>query len=594
MLKIKNRFIFILLISCLLETKCSKAQQVQDYLKLRESIVTNPAIQRGDISWSFRDIASGQELDFYQSKKLLTPASTLKLFTTGIAIEKLGIEFKYQTKIGIIGKHKNASIQGDLVIRGDGDPSFGSGLAGALSGDSVLAKIAKMLIDSGIEKIHGNIIIDPYKWPFDQSVVPNNWIWEDIGNYYGAGAWGLNWRANEFTIQFKPCKQSNDSVTAEIISPWARYLSLKSNVKCTSNEKRDVYVYSAPFSETIFAEGKAIAGTESFTERASLPNPPLAFGQELKTYLESLNIEIEGEVIIKESALKPVFLWLVIESPSLDNLVFETNQRSNNLFAECIGKQLSVNYLNEFNPVGSFLYNHLNDYKPEADVDMLLVDGSGLSRSNRISTSFMSRYLRNKTHIIRFPYFLKSIPITGEEGTMKSFPKINQLRAKSGSMEGVRAYAGYFFDANNHWIAFSMIANHIPLSQKETKTMMAELIEAASKNPFELPFKFAPASSIADTLLNLPEVLELKKRLDNLPEIDKQSGEKLNRKVLYRFSGEPNIENPHFFVVIEGDNELIQSKLKYRFHAQTREIERLNGLSQLWEKCEIPAIPTKK
>lgn len=577
----------------LIQQQRAFGQSITSFPAVKESVLTSPAVARGQISWSFRDIASGQELDAHQSKLLMTPASTLKLLTTGTAIQTLGIEYTFSTSIGIIGKRKRSSIQGDLVVRGDGDPSFGSGLAGSLSGDSVLARIAKMLIDSGIEKVNGDIIIDAYKWPVDQSVIPRNWIWEDIGNYYGAGAWGFNWRANEFSIQFTPGKTTNDSVSAEIISPWARYLSLKSDVKCTSDERREVYVYSAPFSELIFAEGKSIAGSESFTERASLPNPPMAFGVELKAYLQSLDIEIEGEIVLKNTRNSPFRKWMSIQSPTLDELVFETNQRSNNLFAECIGKELAKNYFDQDHPVGRFLEHTLNEYKPEADIDMKLVDGSGLSRNNRVSTSFMSRYLRNKTTITRFPYFLKSIPLSGEEGTMRSFTKINQLRAKSGSMEGVRAYAGYFFDANNHWISFSMVANNIPLSQKETKTMMANLLESASKYAFELPFKYASPSTAGDTIRMLPEVMLRQKSLDELPEITAETGEKMNKTQHIRFVGEPDLENPYFMVFVEADSSLNLSRFIYRMHAQTRKLERKNVSQNTWETVEIPLIKSK-
>jgi D-alanyl-D-alanine carboxypeptidase/D-alanyl-D-alanine-endopeptidase (penicillin-binding protein 4) len=163
----------------------------------RKSLLEDPAVKRGQISWSFRDVQTGQELDAHDQKKMMIPASTQKVFTTAIAINSLEISYVFQTKFSVKGPIKKGEIQGDIIIRGDGDPSFGSGIAGALSGDSVLYKIGKMLQDSGISKINGNIIIDPFIWPYDHSVIPRNWTWEDIGNYYGAGAWGLNWRSKK-------------------------------------------------------------------------------------------------------------------------------------------------------------------------------------------------------------------------------------------------------------------------------------------------------------------------------------------------------------------------------------------------------------
>ena len=168
----------------------------------RKSLLDDSAVQRGQISWSFRDVATGQELDAFEQKKMMIPASTQKVFTTAIAINSLEISYVFQTKFLVTGRIKKGELQGNIIVRGDGDPSFGSGIAGALSGDSVLYKIGKMLQDSGISKINGHIIIDPFVWPYDHSVIPRNWTWEDIGNYFGAGAWGLNWRSNEFDIRF--------------------------------------------------------------------------------------------------------------------------------------------------------------------------------------------------------------------------------------------------------------------------------------------------------------------------------------------------------------------------------------------------------
>lgn len=591
---LKNRCLILIAILALviIPVKLGLCQKTVAFPTIKNQVINNPAVQRGQLSWSFRDIKSGQELDAHQSKVLLTPASTLKLFTTALALDTYGIEHRFSTKIGIIGRKKKSSIQGDLVIRGDGDPSLGSGLAGSLTGDSVLLRIAKMLVDSGIKKITGDIVIDASKFPVNQSVIPRNWIWEDIGNYYGTGAWGLNWRANEFTVKFSPGGSLEDSSLAQITSPWAQYLQLFNSVKTTQDEKREVYIYSAPFSTQIFAEGKVIKGTESFTERAALPNPPLALGLEVKLILQKFDIEFDGEIHIENTRNLPFSIWQSIESPSMDELVFETNQHSNNLFAECLGKHLSLNnYSDEANPAGSYLEAQLNAYNPEADFGLQIVDASGLSRNNLVCTSFLSRFLRHKTKMIRFPYFLKSIPLAGEEGTMKSFPKFGQLRAKSGSMDGVRSYAGYFFDANNHWISFSMIANNIPLSQKETKILMAELIESAANYTFELPFKYAEPSTIRDTLFQLSEIVKLKANLERDALAFFESDEVPNARIDVRYMGEPSSENPYFTAIVSAGGRKSEIKYTYRFHAQIRQIERWNSSSQTWE---IDNTPLKK
>lgn len=564
------------------------AQEVtvlDQYETMRKKILEHPAIERGSISWSFRDVLTGQELDAYQSKKLMVPASTVKIFTTALALQKLGISYQFETKIGVTGQKKKKSLHGDLIIEGKGDPSFGSGLAGSLPGDSVLAQIYSMLCDSGISRIKGNIVINPNHFPYNELAIPRNYVWEDIGNYYGAGAWGLNWRNNEFTVLFTPPKNREDSCKAKIVSPWAQNLDLKTSLKSVYDYSREIYIYSSPLASSVLAEGEVKINSEPFTERGALPNPPLSFGKELKQYLVQRGIQVDGEVSISSGNDATAATWKVFLSPFLYELVNETNRTSNNVFAECLAKTLAINQIGRANyPTGEFLMKSLNEYKPYSDSALCLVDGNGLSRKNLVSTSFQSQFLRTQTKDSRStPYFIGSLPKAGEEGTLKNFPKIENLRAKSGSMDKVRSYSGYFYDQNNHWIAFSIITNNVPLSMAQQKVMMADLLSAAASHKFELPFPFAHYGSYQDTLNLLPEIVQLKTELKNNPQSFFKNEELHNDRIEYVFSGEPSVEQPYFFVTAKGGGSVYSKSYSYRFHAQTRFAERWNPGKNEWE-----------
>lgn len=565
-------------IKCVAQTSTAATR----YETARKAILEHPAFKRGDISWSFRDLETGQELDAFQSNKLLIPASTVKLFTTGIALQKLGNFYQFETKIMVDGEIKKHQLKGNLIVQGSGDPSFGSGLAGALPGDSVLFSILKVLQDSGITKIKGDLIIDPFILPYNETVTPRNYIWEDIGNYYGASAWGLNWRNNEFTIQFTPGITNSDSTKATITSRWATYLTLKNSIKNAYNYSREIYVFSGPFSQSVLVEGETLANSASFSERASLPDPPLAFGKELKAYLEANDIQIEGELKFES---KRGAIWKIIYSPQLVELIKETNFTSNNLFAEALAKRIAFNQIGQSaNPTGDYLTKELNAYKANADSALQLVDGSGLSRNNQICTAFQTQFLRNQTKSsITAPYFIGSIPKVGEEGTMKNFPRVENMRAKSGSMNKVRAYAGYFYDKNNHQIAFSIIANNAPISASKQKELMIELFASAAENKFELPFPYASISTYIDTLNALPEIINLKKELALEPSLFFTSDEIFNDKLKFTFAGEPSIEQPYFKAIARGGGSVREVKYEYRIHAQTRFAERWNPNKNEWE-----------
>jgi D-alanyl-D-alanine carboxypeptidase/D-alanyl-D-alanine-endopeptidase (penicillin-binding protein 4) len=547
-----------------------EASAQSTFVQTRERLLNNPAVQRGQVSWSFRDIASGQELDAHQSNKLMVPASVLKTFTTALALTKLQGTFAFETKVLVKGKIKRSSLRGDLMVMGSGDPSFGSGLAGSMPGDSVLAQISRMLSEAGIERIVGDLVIDPYALPYDHRVISPSWIWEDLGNYYGAGAFGLNWRNNEFTVTLEPAKNHDDSCRIASVSNWAKHLELVNKINSAYDTEEDVYLFSAPFSSKVFLSGVVKRRGETFTERGALPDPPLAFGLELREYLETHGVKVDGVVKIAAAETSNAQVWKVFRSPDLRALVSEVNQNSNNLFAECLGKKLGYAYSESG---GDALERYLSEYKPEADLAMRFDDASGLSRKNRISTAFQSRFLRNQTHSTEFPYFLGSLPKAGEEGTLKSFRKIDQLRAKSGSMEGVRAYAGYFFDAANHWISFSVIFNQVPAKGSEQKELIATLLESASKHAFDLPFPYAPPGMLRDTILRLRPVLDMLERFNN-PELykdDERPDFPIKPEIV--FQGEPDVYNPYWLVVVSVGNNKFTSRVRLRVHAQTRRIE---------------------
>ena len=554
-----------------------------NYAQVRARLLNNPAVQRGQVSWSLRDVASGQELDAYQSNKLMVPASVQKTFTTALALTRLQGTFAFETKVLVKGKIKRSSLRGDLMVIGSGDPSFGSGLAGSMAGDSVLAEITRMLSEAGIERIAGDLVVDPFTFPYDHRVVSPSWIWEDLGNYYGAGAFGLNWRNNEFTVTLEPAKNDTDSCRIASVSNWAKHLEMVNKLSSAYDMEEDVYLFSAPFSSKVFLSGTVKRRGETFTERGALPDAPLAFGLELKEYLESHGVKVDGSVKIASAETSDAQVWKVFRSPDLRALVAEVNQNSNNLFAECLGKKLGYAY-NESG--GDALERYLSEYKPEADLDMRFDDASGLSRKNRISTAFQSRFLRNQTRSTEFPYLLASLPLAGEEGTLKSFRKINQLRAKSGSMEGVRAYAGYFFDAANHWISFSVIFNQVPAKGSEQKEMISDLLDAASKNAFALPFPYAAPGMLRDTLLNLKPVREMLERVNNPEGYDSETRKLLPFKPDVVFRGEPDVSNPYWMVEVSAGIDKNSQRLRFRIHAQSRRIEQEFGGQDNWKEMK--------
>ena len=128
----------------------------------------------------------------------LAPASCQKLFTSVAAFELLGHDFRYKTEIGYDGKIEDLTLKGNLHIVGTGDPTFGSPRWFQTNEETVVNEITESLKKFHITRITGDVFIDDSK--FSIQPIPDGWIWQDIGNYYGAGCWGINWQENQYDM----------------------------------------------------------------------------------------------------------------------------------------------------------------------------------------------------------------------------------------------------------------------------------------------------------------------------------------------------------------------------------------------------------
>src|SRR6185503_2895771 len=142
------------------------------------------------------DANTGQVIFDKNSQTGLAPASTQKIITSVTAFELLGKDYKYKTQFGYVGSIKNKSLQGDFYLKPSGDPTLGSWRWQTTNDTFFYKKILDAVKKINING-YNDLIIDN-KW--NSETIPDGWIWQDIGNYYGAGPSAFNWRENQFDI----------------------------------------------------------------------------------------------------------------------------------------------------------------------------------------------------------------------------------------------------------------------------------------------------------------------------------------------------------------------------------------------------------
>ena len=404
------------------------------------------------------------------SNKALAPASGLKIITSGVGLEILGKDYRYFTRIFYDGTITKGILKGDIYFVGGGDPSLGSS---RVSGSSDLDQLSNGIITafnkSGIVKIEGNIYSDALR--YIDNPIPNNWYWIDIGNYYGTSNTALSLNDNLYELYFQPGKNKGDDTHVLRTEPEISDLTFTNYVKTGAKGSGDNgYIFNAPNQFEAVLRGTVPAGVSEFSIRGSIPNPPLFAAQYLKKILKENNISVSGNTEILRVKKSYSMEKLIFEkaSPTLDKIVYIINKKSFNFYTEMLLKEIGFVTKNEGSTeTGINAINEFLDKKNITTKGLNLFDGSGLSRSNAITTETFVEFLEYMNASESFEAFYKSLGITGDKNDIAAFGSYgvgtaleNNGRIKSGYIGGVRSHQGYIKDQKGKIICFSFIANN--------------------------------------------------------------------------------------------------------------------------------------
>src|ERR1051325_6365938 len=228
----------------------------------------------------------------YNSNLALVPASTHKIITTAAALGILKWDFKYETSLEYDGTLDTIKgiLHGNLYIKGSGDPTLESETFKKKSDTIPLTdQWAKILSDKKIKKIEGGIIGDATA--FEDETVPYGWIWGDMGNYYGAGASGLNFKDNKFSLYFKSGKKNGDSTFITQISPEIPNMKVLNYVR-TKGYSDNAYIYGSPYSLIRYVKGTIPLNKTEYEVEGSVPDPALFCAQSLDSSLRKTGVSI--------------------------------------------------------------------------------------------------------------------------------------------------------------------------------------------------------------------------------------------------------------------------------------------------------------
>ncbi|WP_199136827.1 D-alanyl-D-alanine carboxypeptidase/D-alanyl-D-alanine endopeptidase [Pedobacter sp. ASV12] len=387
----------------------------------------------------------------------LATASTLKTITSATAFSVLGKDFRYQTTLAYTGKiTADGTLQGDLVIIGSGDPTLGSWRYAQSKENVVLNQWVGAIRNAGIKKIEGSVIGDDSL--FGTQSMPEGWIWQDMGNYYGAGTSALAWRENQFDVHLKPGTAPGNDVKVLETVPAMPYLNIVNELKTGVNGSGDnAYAFLPPYSYTAYLRGTWGMGISKAGISLALPDPAFEAAYRLQDTLLRLNIQSTKEattarrLALENKSVAPIAQKLAtLSSPDLSEIVYWFNKKSINLYGEQLLKTMAWK-LGKTPSTKNGAASVINFWAAKGiDKNALnILDGSGLSPGTRVTTAAMASILFQAQKEDWFPAYYNSLP------------EYNGMKIKSGTINDVSAYAGYYTDKNgNKYIAVININNY--------------------------------------------------------------------------------------------------------------------------------------
>lgn len=458
----------ILLLFFVLNAIQLNAQNIKTvFNKAYKKFAEDSSFKHATISLLVINNETGETITSVNTALGLAPASCQKVITAATSFELLGHDYRYKTTLGYTGKIENGILNGDIIITGSGDPTLGSWRYNETTEDAIISEFKNAISRLRIHEITGHVFADENAW--NTETIPGGWIWEDIGNYYGAGATALNWRENQYDLFLKSGNKIGDTVTLVNTKPdFVEGLHCK--IMATSAEKGsgdNSYIYLPLYSNYSYVRGTIPVDENHFSISGSMPQPATQLAITLEATLKNLSIEDVAknypETFIKNNSVN---IFYTHQSPELDSIVYWFLQKSINLYGEALIKTLAYNFTkNASTDSGVNIIKSFWNKKGIESSAINIIDGSGLSPANRVTTEALVNVMQYAKKQNWFPSFYNALPL------------INGIKMKPGSISDVVSYTGYIKSKNGVDYTFSFIINNYAGDKNEVRKKMWKLLD---------------------------------------------------------------------------------------------------------------------
>ncbi|HEY0798201.1 MAG TPA: D-alanyl-D-alanine carboxypeptidase/D-alanyl-D-alanine-endopeptidase [Candidatus Baltobacteraceae bacterium] len=414
---------------------------------------SEPALRGAHVGLFAVDARSGAVLYNRNVDDDFTPASNVKLITGSTALARLGGDFRLHTALFATAPVQKGVIDGDLVLRGGGDPLL---RAGDL--DAAAAAVESL----GVHEIRGGIVTDASY--FDDHRFGPGWAWDDLPNDYAAPISGLSLEDNVVQLTIYPAgfPGTPASVTSD---PASSAYTVRSSVTTGATASKDTLTLSRDADGTIELAGSIPLGASPDRIAAAVPDPPAFAADVLRRALSGRGIAVDRGTASGTAPPNGVAIWQHDSEP-LRLLLADFWYPSDNLVGESLLKALGI--ARDGVPGADLGGLALEmEFLRDAGVDLRtvsLVDGSGLSRYNELTPRSLVAVLQDDWNSSERDVVLNALPVAGVRGTLKDAfagtPAWGRVFAKTGSMLDVTNLSGYLATQRHGAVTFSFLIDH--------------------------------------------------------------------------------------------------------------------------------------
>lgn len=435
----------LLLVGCIFLTGLFAGAQVANKIGAAINVFNHDEqLQYATVALYVVDASTGATVFDQNSRLGMAPASTEKIITAATAFDILGKDFQYETKFGIV----NTPAGKSLYIEPAGDPTMGSWRWDNTRELVILDQIKAAIQNKHVTKLQ-SVIINTGKWK--DETIPDGWIWQDLGNYYGAAAQPLNWRENQFDLILQSGNTMGSTVNIVKTNPQLYHYKIVSKATAAAASSGDnTYLYYPSMGNNYgVITGTIPLGQKAFTVSGSFYNPMDQFVNTLITYLQGTVNFMNSQPTPSRQKYNDPDWFYTYTSPDLSAMVYWFLRKSINLYGEAFLKTIA---LQSTGTAGidegiDFIQRYWKTKNIDAD-ELHLYDGSGLSPQNRITPHAQVSILQYARQQSWFPQYYEA------------FPLYNDMKMKSGTINRVKGFTGYQQSKDGKEYIFSFLVNN--------------------------------------------------------------------------------------------------------------------------------------